>query len=151
MVENTNFHCAYCLGGFHIYDVRSGWGRPRGVPKKQTKGKKSDDFVTATRGGGGQKIRKFCGHYIWKPLLLKLLLRAYQRLRKHATILAAQHINSFLLLQPSIRDPSLNVHAGETFRLEVRWSAGRRRDELCIKIGLPRKLILSKIKGLLEV
>ena len=29
---------------------------------------------------------------------------------------------SLTLLQPSIRDPSLNVHAGESFRLEVRWS-----------------------------
>ena len=39
---------------------------------------------------------------------------------------------NFSSLQPSIRDPSLNVHAGEMFRLEVRWSAGRRSKLLAV-------------------
>ena len=41
--------------GASIYEVRSGWGRGRGQQ-------------ICDKGGGGQKIRKFCGRHIWKAL-----------------------------------------------------------------------------------
>ena len=44
-----------------------------------------------------------------------------------------------ILLQPSIRDPSLNVHAGESFRLEVRWSPSDQGGDP--KLG--RRLVVS--------
>ena len=36
------------------------------VPRKQMKGTKSAD-LWQWKGGGGPKIRKFCGRHIWKP------------------------------------------------------------------------------------
>ena len=42
-------------------------GEGRGAPKKHTRVLISCVSVTVTSGGGGQRVRKFCGHHVYLP------------------------------------------------------------------------------------